>query len=265
MGFASDKIVDCLPDSAKLNRSSKSRGGNLKVNKINYVVGFILFFVGLAFSAHAQDAALVFTPGKLKLPAEETQLNFQSGLEIQIDATKDFWLNGQDFRNLMDTDYPWVKTRITPWLEKLNRVHVVENQSTLDFTFYLDQVVHVEWVPEDKRVYGQLYGYELPRVFRYQLSQTGDSFVLKRIVKSLLEDKASLLIEMPIVSDSVYLRNLVWNRAKGELSVEAGVVGDIISLVAVSNLTSDEKKFQIQYWDSFVDNLKGIIFLGSHF
>lgn len=80
----------------------------------------------------------------------------------------------------------------------------------------------------------QLYGFDVPRLFMLSLTFKDPELVLEPLEGS--KKGFVLKMKLPVISDNVYLHHVRFNPLSGDVDAEAGVVGDVFTVHARTNL-----------------------------
>lgn len=166
----------------------------------------------------------------------------------------EMWVEGDGLRYFLGPLANWLGREGNLLLDAIQGAHITKSAQSLRVALYFNSALKLRFMEERDAERGQLYGVDLPKVLRFHLSLK-DGIVWAWDLDAGGWSGMKLKVRLPAIPDSVYLRTSRLDLYDGRIEVEAGVIGNAVSLVGRGQLYT--RKFEgIDLWDTIGSNLR---------
>jgi hypothetical protein len=174
------------------------------------------------------------------------------GLDLPTRDGEQIWVDGEALKYLLGSIRQVADERFAPLLDHLQGLKLTRQGDALNAGIYFDQPMPVSIRDEKKAPRWQPYSLRLPKTVRFSIRMIAGRLVISGLDQGL--DTATLKLKMPFLPDTVWMKSASVDMGSGHVRVEAGVVGDWVTVVANADLIA--RKFGgVDIWESIKRNL----------
>jgi hypothetical protein len=167
----------------------------------------------------------------------------------------EYWVDGEAVKYLLGGLAQWGGDLTSGLLDKIDGVRLTRGSDDLSVAVYFSREFTAQWKAGDASKSFALTGARLPKTLRFRLSMKDGVATITGLDDGVdgHDDVLALLVKIPLLTSKVYLRWVQADLTSGNISVEAGVLGDSITLDASALIRT--KSFKVDIWKSIESNL----------
>ena len=145
-------------------------------------------------------------------------------------------------------------SKLQPLLDRLQGVRLYRQGDRLMVTILYDAAFRVQVRPEKETPSLSLYQIQVPRVARFAVKMRDGILTLKQLETD--GDGVRVKANIPWVADTIWIHGARVDLVSGEIQAEAGVLGDLIRILAKLQVRASEISFSgISLWERIADAL----------
>jgi hypothetical protein len=166
----------------------------------------------------------------------------------------DLWVDGDALRYFLGGLRGWGGADLGQVLDRIQGARLTRLGDRLALAVYFDSAFELTLKSESAASNWELYAVHVPKTVRLRLGMTEGVVSLEGLDGGA--DSLKLRVKMPYLPNTVYLRRASANLTDGNLRVEAGVIGNTVTLLAKGKLEAQGVDGKIDIWGSIRRNLK---------
>jgi hypothetical protein len=173
-------------------------------------------------------------------------------VEVPVEVGQQIWIDGEALRYFMAGLANFGGEKLQAVLAHIQGVRLTRLTDSLSAAVYFNEDFTIAIQGEATAPNWQPYAIHVPKAVRFSLKMAEGVLTLWGLDEG--HDALNLQLKMPALPDTVYVRNLSANLTNGKIQVEAGVIGNLVTVVAGAEVTA--RKFTgVDIWESISRNL----------
>lgn len=161
------------------------------------------------------------------------------------------WIDGEALRYFLAPLKDWTGDKLDQVLESIEGARLERANGLLHVSVYFSRALELPVEDESRAGRFSLYSIHVPKTVRFTLSVWEGRLFVSGLAAGI--DSLRFRVKLPALPDNVYLRNLSADLTTGKVRVEAGVVGDLVTVVANAELLA--RRFDgIDIWETISRN-----------
>jgi hypothetical protein len=171
------------------------------------------------------------------------------GTSFDLKIEDETWIDGEAIRYWLESAKASGGEKISQVLDRIQGARVIRGSEDLKIGLYFSESFVVKIRDEDEAENWQPYSVEVPKSLRFSLNMNDG--VLRGRGFDEGQEKLDIKVKIPFAPDRVYLRNFSADLSTGDVELEAGVLGNLLAVVAKGHLIA--KKFDgVDIWESLL-------------
>jgi hypothetical protein len=174
------------------------------------------------------------------------------------ESPEQVWLEGEGLRYLLGSLVEVGGSGVVErFLKELLGVRLRQVEQRVESWIFLQGSTEALLKSQDDAADGELWAVRLPETARFGIQILEDGKIRLDALSREPGKSVELKIRLPYIPDGVYLRGAEVSLANGDASVEAGIFGNRLAVVAKVNLFAQRLK-EIDFWASVQKNLDAL-------
>jgi hypothetical protein len=195
--------------------------------------------------------------GTLPFTIEPGGPTAKNPVDPRVDPKDELWIDGETLKFYLSAfvEKEEIKNIIQSF-ERFKGVRIVRGARDIHVSIYLGGQVlfSIKDVKEAKRF--QLYAVGIPKILRLSIGLDNNRIIIKEVSNG--QSPLNLKLKVPFGPDSVYFHNAYFDIDTWEMQVEAGVVGDRLTLVGEGKVEKTKLVGRINLIETLLRN-KGLL------
>jgi hypothetical protein len=199
---------------------------------------------------------------KVQPLAWEQMQNLFSTAQSQVPSVdseplaQEIWVDGEFLRYILAPVEKWEGGKFASALSTIQGVKLTRSPTHLEVSLYFSKAFDVQFADPSTLSNFQLYSVHVPQTVRIALEDTNGVLSLSGLDdgEGESQDKIYLGVKIPVISNKVYLRTASIELASGNVSVDAGILADVVGLTATAQIFAAAIKPKVDVWKSIEDN-----------
>ncbi|MGK5083754.1 hypothetical protein WDW37_10665 [Bdellovibrionota bacterium FG-1] len=175
-----------------------------------------------------------------------------SDLPLPSDDGEEVWVDGEGLRYLLESLRDYAGEKMSTVLDRALGIRLTRMHDSLMVGVYFDRSFSIDLRDRTATPNWQPYRIEVPHAVRFAIRMQDG--ILKVSGLDAEPDALILKIKMPLLPESIWVRRLTAHLESGDLQIEAGVMGDRVSVMADGQMTTGIKGIDI--WATIERNLE---------
>lgn len=177
---------------------------------------------------------------------------------VGIGEGEEVWLDGETLRYLIGPVEKWGGPKLQDVLDRLDGVWLYRDADSLHVSAYFNEAFTVSIQDRGAAKKWELYAVEVPRTVRFRWKMADGVLRISGLNEGV--EVLNFLAKLPwYLPDTIYLRKAAFSLVDGTFRVEAGVLGDNVSVVASGELKAGKVDGAVDIWESIKRNLRFLI------
>lgn len=186
-------------------------------------------------------------------PLNRGDVDIIPGLDLPTRDGEEIWIDGEALRYLLGSVAGTLGDKLAPVLEHIQGLRMTRQGDALNAAVYFDRAFTLPLQDERKIGNWQPYAVTIPKTIRFAIRMLDGVLMLSGLDRE--SNSIHLKLKMPFLPDTVWVRSASVNMDDGKLKVEAGVLRNVITIVARAEIVA--RKFSgVDIWESIKRNLR---------
>lgn len=175
------------------------------------------------------------------------------GVDLPKKDGEQLWIDGEALRYLLGQVPGDAGALVGPYLDRIQGLRLTRQGDQLKAAIYFDRAFRIPVIDESKAKRWSPYAVHVPKTVRFSIRMKDG--VLRLLGLDQDGNAVNLKLKMPFLPDTVWVRHAILNMESGKAEVEAGVIGNHVTVVARAQVTA--RKFEgIDIWESIQRNVR---------
>jgi hypothetical protein len=175
-----------------------------------------------------------------------------SGVDLPTQEGEQIWIDREALKFLLGALEQYDEGKFAPILDHVQGLRLTRRGEFLDAALYFDEPFDLSLQEKSEAPRWQPYRVEVPKTLRFSLRIVDGVIVLSGLDRE--RNAIRLQLKMPFLPDRVWVRSVLLNLDNGHATVDAGVMGNHLTVVARAQLLA--RKFEgVDVWETFKRNL----------
>jgi hypothetical protein len=173
-------------------------------------------------------------------------------LDLPTEDGQQLWIDGESIRYFLAAVRDYAGDKLGPVMDHVQGLRLTRQGELLYAAIYFDGPFDIGLQDKDRIPNWQPYSVHVPKTIRFAIALQEGVLAVSGLDQG--QDALNIKLKMPALPDSVWVRTASVNLSDGSTHVEAGVVGNLITVVANAEIMA--RKFDgVDIWGTIERNL----------
>lgn len=179
-------------------------------------------------------------------------------LDLPSEDGQQLWIDGEAIRYFLAAVRDYAGDKLGPLMDRVQGVRLTRTGANLNAAIYFDGAFDIPLQDKNRIPNWQPYSVHVPKTVRFSVQMLDSVLTVTGLDQG--NDALNLKLKMPSpLPDSVWVRTASVSLSDGKAHVEAGVLGNMISVIANAELLA--RKFDgVDVWATIESNLGILVF-----